>query len=153
MDNLATVLDKEGHHAEAERTYRETLDIERHLHGSEHPDTLESMNNLAGTLAEEGHYAEAEKLFRETLEMRRRVLGPEHPKTAETIYNLGCVAAMTGERDEALSLLRQAIDHGLPPEFDLELNGDDDLKSLDGDPRFVALVIHAKERAAAQKQN
>jgi len=153
MDNLATVLDKQGHHTEAERTYRETLDIERHLHGSEHPDTLESMNNLAGTLAEEGHYAEAEKLFRETLEIRRRVLGPEHPKTAETMYNLGCVAAMNGERDEALYLLRQAIDHGLPPEFDLELNGDDDLKSLDGDPRFLALVYHAKERAAVQKQN
>jgi serine/threonine protein kinase/tetratricopeptide (TPR) repeat protein len=153
MENLATVLDKEGHHDEAETTYRETLEIERRLKGPEHPDTVDSMNNLAATLAEEGRYAESEKLFRETLEIRRRVLGPEHPKTAETLYNLGCVAAMNGDRDEALSLLREAIDHGLPPKYDLELNGDDDLKSLDGDPRFVALVAHAKQHAAAQKLN
>jgi hypothetical protein len=60
---------------------------------------------------------------------------------------------MNGDRDEALSLLREAIDHGLPPKYDLELNGDDDLKSLDADPRFVALVAHAKQHAAAQKAN
>jgi eukaryotic-like serine/threonine-protein kinase len=153
MENLATVLDKEGHHDEAETTYRETLEIERRLKGLEHPDTVDLMNNLAATLAEEGRYAESEKLFRETLEIRRRVLGPEHPKTAETLYNLGCVAAMNGNRDGALSLLREAIDHGLPPKYDLELNGDDDLKSLDADPRFVALVAHAKQHAAAQKAN
>jgi Tfp pilus assembly protein PilF len=109
------------------------------------------MNNVAVTLAEEGHHAESKKMFRETLEIRRRVL--EHPKTAETLYNLGCVAAMNGDRDEALSLLRQVIDHGLPPKYDLELNGDDDLKSLDADPHFVTLVAHAKERAAVQKPN
>ena len=60
---------------------------------------------------------------------------------------------MNGDRDEALSLLREAIDHGLPPKYDLELNGDDDLKSLDGDPRFVALVAHAKQQAVLQKPN
>ena len=153
MENLATVLDTEGHHAEAERAYRETLEIERRLKGPEHPDAVDLMNNVAVTLAEEGRYAESKEIFRETLEIRRRVLGPKHPKTAETLYNLGCVAAMSGDRDEALSLLREAIDHGLPPNYDLELNGDDDLKSLDGDPRFVALVAHAKERAALQKPN
>jgi len=153
MENLATVLDTEGHHAEAERAYRETLEIERRLKGPEHPDAVDLMNNVAVTLAEEGRYAESKKIFRETLEIRRRVLGPEHPKTAETLYNLGCVAAMNGDRDEALSLLREAIDHGLPPKYDLELNGDDDLKSLDGDPRFVALIAHAKQRAVPQKPN
>jgi non-specific serine/threonine protein kinase/serine/threonine-protein kinase len=153
MENLATVLDTEGRHAEAERAYRETLEIERRLKGPEHPDAVDLMNNVAVTLAEEGRYAESKEIFRETLEIRRRVLGPKHPKTAETLYNLGCVAAMSGDRDEALSLLREAIDHGLPPNYDLELNGDDDLKSLDGDPRFVALVAHAKERAALQKPN
>jgi serine/threonine protein kinase len=153
MENLATVLDTEGHHAEAERAYRETLEIERRLKGPEHPDAVDLMNNVAVTLAEEGRYVESKKIFRETLEIRRRVLGPEHPKTAETLYNLGCVAAMNGDRDEALSLLREAIDHGLPPKYDLELNGDDDLKSLDGDPRFVALVAHAKQQAVLQKPN
>jgi|ERR1700730_17421990 hypothetical protein len=93
--------------------------------------------------------AEAEKLYRETLEILRRVLGPEHPDTANSTYNLACVAARTGNRDEALSLLREAVDHGLAPDQDLDMEKDPDFKSLHGDPRFGALIAHAKERAAA----
>jgi pentatricopeptide repeat protein len=54
-----------------------------------------------------------------------------------------------GNRDEAFSLLREAVDHGLPPNADLGIEKDPDLKSLHGDPRFAALVAHAQERAAA----
>jgi hypothetical protein len=45
--------------------------------------------------------------------------------------------------------LRQAVDHGLPSIDALAMENEPDLKSLHGDPRFDALVAHAKERAAA----
>jgi hypothetical protein len=45
--------------------------------------------------------------------------------------------------------LRQALDHGLFPTGALGMEKDLGLKSLHGDPRFVALVAYAKERAAA----
>jgi pentatricopeptide repeat protein len=110
------------------------------------------MGNLADVLANEGRYAEAEKLQRKTLDILRRVLGPEHPETASCTYNVACVLARAGNRDEALSLLREAVDHGLRPGVDLAIGNDPDLKSLHGDPRFEALVAHAKERGgAAQK--
>jgi non-specific serine/threonine protein kinase/serine/threonine-protein kinase len=154
MTNLANVLKDEGHYAEAEKLYRETLDVERRVLGPEHPRTLWLMNNLANVLTDEGRYAEAEKLFRKTLDIRRRVLGPESPDAASSTYNLSCIAARQGRRDEALSLLREAVDHGLRPGADLGMDTDPDLKSLHGDPRFAALVAHAKERAAAaQKRN
>ncbi len=158
MRILAAVLDDEGHYAEAEKLEREALDILRRVLGPEHPVTLGSMEDLASVLAEEGHYAEAEKLYRETLDIRRRVLGPEHPDTARTAYTLGSIAAHRGNPTEALSLLRQALDHGLSPSAALGMEKDPDLKSLHGDPRFTALVAHAKEvaqskNAAAQKQN
>ncbi len=154
MNNLASVLASEGHYAAAEKLHRETLDIRRRVLGPEHPDTLKSMNNLASVLGTEGHHADAEKLHRETLDIRRRVLGPESPDAASSMYNLGCVEALEGRRDEALSSLRDAVDHGLRPSTDLWLEKDPDLKSLHGDPRFDALVAHAKERAAAaQKSN
>ena len=54
-----------------------------------------------------------------------------------------------GKRDEALSLLREAIDHGIPPSLGLGIESDSDLQSLHGDPRFDAVVAHAKEHAAA----
>jgi pentatricopeptide repeat protein len=108
-----------------------------------------SMNNVADVLDHEGRYAEAEKLFRETLHIQLRVLGTEHPDTAISAYNLACMLGRKGNRDEAFSLLREAVDHGLPPNADLGIEKDPDLKSLHGDPRFAALVAHAQERAAA----
>jgi hypothetical protein len=50
--------------------------------------------------------------------------------------------------DEAVSNLQYAIDHGLEPRMDLQIEKDPLLSSLHGDPRFAALVVHAKERAA-----
>jgi len=48
-----------------------------------------------------------------------------------------------------LLLLELAESHGLPPYADLYIGEDTDLQSLHGDPRFDAIVAHAKERAAA----
>lgn len=149
MMNLAALLSKEGHYTEAGKLDRETLDIKRRVLGPDHPDTLNSMRNLAFDLAGEGRYAEAEKLLQDSLDIKRRVLGPDNPSTAATVYNLGCIAARKGNRTEALAFLRQATDHGLPPSGALDMDKDPDLKSLLGDPRFVALIAYAKERAAA----
>ena len=109
------------------------------------------MTNLAIVLSREGRYSEAEKLEREELDISRRVLGAEHPQTAASIYNLGVIAANRGNRTEALSLLRQALDQGLPPTGALGMEKDPGLKSLQEDPRFQALVVYAKQRAAATK--
>ena len=38
MNNLALVLDDEGHYAEAEKLDRETLDVMRRVLGPEHPE-------------------------------------------------------------------------------------------------------------------
>ena len=149
MVNLASELHLEGHDTEAEKLGRQTLEIERRVLGPEHPLTLSSANNLANVLIDEGRYAEAEKMDRTTLDIRRRIFGPEHPKTAYSTYNLACVLAHEGRRTEAFSLLREAVDHGLPPSADLRIDKDSDLKALHGDPRFTALVAHAKEVAAA----
>jgi tetratricopeptide (TPR) repeat protein len=111
-----------------------------------------SMSNLANIITQEGRYAEAEKLQRETLDIQRRVLEPENPATAVSIYTVACILAHKDDLDKALSLLREAVDHGLSPAMDLAIEKDRDLKSLQGDPRFAALVAHAKERAAAAQK-
>jgi serine/threonine protein kinase len=151
MSILAVLLDEQGRHSEAEKLHREALNTQRRILGPEHPETLRSTTNLALALMYEGRYAEAEKLDREVLVIRRRVSGPEHPDTAGAAYNLACALARRGDRDEAFSLLRDAVDHGLGPRGDLAIEKDSDLESLHGDPRFAALVAHAKERAAAAR--
>jgi eukaryotic-like serine/threonine-protein kinase len=152
MTNLGNILDNEGHHADAEKLLRDALGIETRILGPEHPATLASMHNLGDILFEEGRYREAGKLMRNTLNVSRRVLGPENPDSAASIYSLGSIALAMGNRDEALSDLRDAVDHGLPPDLDLGIETDPDLKSLHGDPRFETLVIHAKERAAEKQK-
>jgi len=152
MNSLAIVLWRQGNYIEAEKLGRETLEIQRRVLGPEHPSTVILMNNIANFLEAEGRFAEAEKLQRETLAIKRRVLGPEHSETAISIYNIGCTALLQGRRDEALSLLREAVDHGLAPNLALEIEKDPDLKSLHGDPRFEALIAHAKEHAAAAQK-
>jgi serine/threonine protein kinase/Tfp pilus assembly protein PilF len=154
MSGLAEILDQEGHLTEAEKMYRETLDIRRRVLGPENPDTLASMDDLGRLLSREGQYTEAEKMLRETLETSRRVLGPDDTETASAKYNLACVAVHYGNRQEALTLLSDAVDHGLDPASDLNIEKDSDLQALQGDPRFVTIVADAKQRAAAaQKPN
>ena len=153
MHNLGDVLSDQGRPAEAEKLHREELDIERRVLGPDHPGTADAMNDLANDLSDEGRYQEAEKLNGEALDIRRRIFGPDHPITANSVYNLGCLAALMGRRDEAVTLLKQAIDHGLSAKLDLGIDKDADLKSLHGDPRFDALITHAKQRAAAPKPN
>ena len=110
------------------------------------------MANLVLVLASEHRYDEAEAMDRGALAIQRRVLGPQHPDTAASIYNLGCVMAQRGNKDEALSLLRQAVDNGLPPQTDVNMDKDSALAPLRGDARFEALVAHANEVAAAAQK-
>jgi eukaryotic-like serine/threonine-protein kinase len=148
MSGLAWVVFVENRYAEAEKLNWETLEIERKVLGPEHFYTLGTMGQQAVVLTIEGRDAEAEKLTREMIDISRRVFGPDNPDMAVSVYNLGCAEAHRGNRSKALSLLRQAVDHGLPPFMAIGMKKDPDLKSLQGDPRFDALVAHAKERAA-----
>ena len=149
-NQLAQTILAENRYGEAEKLFRQLVDTGRRALGPEHPDTLSAMQDLANTLMELGNYSEAEKLYHEILGIQLRVLGPDHPITAWTRYDLGCVRAHEGRKTEALSNLREAVDHGLIGSGDLGMDKDPDLNSLHGDPRFAALVAHAKEVAQSK---
>jgi non-specific serine/threonine protein kinase/serine/threonine-protein kinase len=149
--SLADILLAENRYEGAESLLREIVEADRRALGPEHPNTLDANNSLANTLMEEGRYAEAEGLYRQVLALQQRVLPKDHPNTAVTIYNLGCVVAHQGRKTEAISFLTEAVDHGLNASGDLAVEKDPDLKSLHGDPRFTALVSHAKQVAEQKK--
>jgi len=152
MGNLGVDYERDGKYAQAEALLTQALETEKRVLGPEHPDTLASDTNLAGVYFREGKYAQAEALYTQELEIRKRILGLEHPDTAETLYNLACAAAQRGDKDRSIALLSQSVDHGLPRNGDLEIENDTDLTSLHGDPRFVALVAHAKQVAEANQK-
>jgi eukaryotic-like serine/threonine-protein kinase len=152
MDTLATILSHENRLAEAEELETQTLAIERRVFGTEDLMTIHSMMNEAVLLGQLGRDDEAENLLRQTLEVERRVLGPDQPEIASTIYSLGTLAAKRGQAGDAFALLTQAVD-GMPPREAAKIGEDPDLKALHGDPRFDALVAHAKARTPAQAGN
>ena len=152
--HLAAILEKEGRSPEAEQTDREALEPARRALGARSLPVQLAMNTLALALAHEGHYAEAEDEAKRALDVESHLQMPEHVNNNYSTYYLACIAAIRGQRGEALSLLEKSIDRGLWPEASLTMALDPDLKSLHGDPRFDALVAHAKERASeSQKSN
>jgi eukaryotic-like serine/threonine-protein kinase len=142
----------DGHYREAEKSIREVLEPARRFLGPQNIATRQAMNSLALALAHEGRYAEAEDVAKQALDLENHAQLPEHVNNRFSTYYLACIAAIQGRHDEALSLLAKSVDRGLWPGTALTMGLDPDLKSLHGDPRFDALVAHAKARAAeAQK--
>jgi eukaryotic-like serine/threonine-protein kinase len=149
-NNLAVVLRHEGRLGESAALQEKALEFYRRVFGPENPRTFVMLDNLAETYAQAGDYAKAERMVKQAREVQLRLL-PNDAGTAITTYNLAGIDAREGRREEALLLARDAIDHGLPPLAELGMASDPDFKSLFGDPRFVALAAHAREKAAAQQ--
>jgi eukaryotic-like serine/threonine-protein kinase len=110
LDDLAWILNQEGHAAEAEKLQRETVDTRRRVFGAQNLDTLKSMSNLAWTLDREGQYAEAEKLDREVLDIQHRVLKTDDREAAKTMNNLAATLGHEGHYAEAEKLKRETLD-------------------------------------------
>ena len=95
-----------GHRDEAERAFREALDILTSLHGEAHPRTLTAMNNLASL---ETDPAKGEAIHRRLLELRSEVFGEESAEVALTSNNLGVSLSRRKEYQEAEEAFARAL--------------------------------------------
>ena len=94
IGTLALALDGSGNHADAQRAYRATLEID--------PNNAIAMNNLAFLLAEGGSdLDEALKLVTRAMEM-----APDSPQMIDTA---GWVRLKRGENDSAIALFADAV--------------------------------------------
>ena len=144
LENLAITLRSEGRLAEAETMQRETLAKRQRVLGPVHPDSIKSAEDLLATLYADKKNEEAAILVRELVTAIEQAHDAQG--LANTWYDLACVAALAGRSGDAFTDLQQAVDHGY---YDGDhMKSDDDLKSLRGDPRFEALIVQARQRAA-----
>lgn len=149
MNTLVAVLNDEGKLEEAQSLAEQVLAARIRLLGADHPSTLIATSNLADILAERGDYAHAEQLLTQAHAIQVRVLGLDNPSTAQTTESLALLELREGRPDEALRLLREAVDHGLPAWAVKSLATSPDFESLQGDPRFTALLAYAASRVSA----
>src|SRR5258708_16831942 len=98
-----------GNDAEAERLYREAIEIWRSLGPAYEAHTACTLVNLGVTLSAEGQRQAASKLFQEALALHPHSLGAKHPRTVTNINELATSYLMTGDPDRAEALYREAL--------------------------------------------
>ncbi|ACK65861.1 TPR repeat-containing protein [Rippkaea orientalis PCC 8801] len=72
---------------EAEKWYKQCLEICQQRFGDEHQSVATSLNNLAGLYSSQGKYTEAEPLYREAIKILENVLGKDHLLTIKVTNN------------------------------------------------------------------
>jgi tetratricopeptide (TPR) repeat protein len=108
LHELAVLLERSGKDDEAERRYRECLEVVRGC-GLAHPKALILVQNYAGLLSRRGKHAEAERLVQETVEANRARYGPRHHLVADALMAQAGLLNRPGETGRREQLLREAL--------------------------------------------
>lgn len=116
LDQVASILRKQGHYAEAERYYQQALQMLSN-HQAELPlDVAAALQNLAGLYRGMGRYHDAEKYYLEALRICAGV-GPEHDHYRyaasagdDISANLAMLYREQGRYAEAEPLLKAALE-------------------------------------------
>ncbi len=80
----------------------------QHL-GTDHPDTLNSMDDLAAAYQDAGKLDLALPLHEETLKLKKAKIGPDHPDTLMSRNNLAMAYQAAGKLDLALPLFEETL--------------------------------------------
>jgi len=99
-----------GHSGPAAKLLEKSLQTRRDRLGSDHPDTLFSMNELANSYTELGRLPDALRLYEEALAKSKAMLGPDHPTTLTCMKNLANNYYDLGRRQEALKLFEDTLE-------------------------------------------
>jgi tetratricopeptide (TPR) repeat protein len=106
---VALYLWSRGRYDEAEVLQKEVLKSYEPELGSEHKDTLASMNLLGLIYDSQGQYDDASALHKRVLALREKHLGADHPSTLDSMNNLALVYQSQGQYDDASALHKRAL--------------------------------------------
>jgi non-specific serine/threonine protein kinase/serine/threonine-protein kinase len=141
QDDLASALAGDKQFSEAEKLYRLSLALRRRNLPPGHPSIVESLCSVGTVLGYQGRYEEAERLFQEASVEAQKSEGTS--ALAGAYFHHAAGAMVAGHREQALEFLDKAVGLGLDP-VTFDLSKEKDLKPLDGDPRFEALVARMR---------
>lgn len=110
LHEFARTKKESGDLPEAERLFREALEIRLKLLGPASKATLTTKGDLAATLQAAGRHKDAERLFDETLQAQRKLLGENHAATLETMSGLAALYRAQNRTAESAALLGAVLD-------------------------------------------
>ncbi len=107
---LGNVLRSEGRYAEAARSFRAALALQRRLYGDKHGDVARTLEYLALTLDDDGDLKGALPIMRSAVSTQRELRGERpHPALAQAIGDLGSLLEENGDYDESERMYRESI--------------------------------------------
>ncbi len=109
LNNLALMQRRVGNIDQAEKLYREALQMRSTLGGPEF-DNIPGLDGLGHTLVEKGKYEEALRLYRETLAIRQRQPDADPIGIGRALRNTGRLLLWMGQLDEAENLLLESLE-------------------------------------------
>jgi tetratricopeptide (TPR) repeat protein len=116
IDMASSLYNNVGWHLWFQAKYEEALEWHRRalagrkkVLGSEHPDTLRSIDGIASCLGNQGKHDEALEWYRRALAGQEKVLGSEHTDTLLSIDGIARCLANQGKFEEALEWHRRAL--------------------------------------------
>ncbi len=109
LQTLATTMYELGMIERAIAPQAAALEIRLNEFGTEHADTLDSMNNMGFLMALHGRYSDSERYWSEALEISRRILGNDHRDTLISISNMGGLLSEQGRFSDAEPYYREAL--------------------------------------------
>jgi non-specific serine/threonine protein kinase/serine/threonine-protein kinase len=147
MTDLSLCLILENRLHEAEELASEALAIERRVLPPGHRDLFFTIQNLGlSYLRQHYRYPEAESLFREALSIANQVLDPNTTHICTPKENLADILALQGNF-AAFERVIAEDERCLSADW---LEKDEDLKPVYGNPRFDAIKMKVRRRAAAK---
>lgn len=127
---------------EAEDAARESFDIQRELHGDEHPSTATARIHLAQVADARGRTGESIRLYREALPVLERTLGEDHFITVASWNNLGIVLMAAQDYSGAEAVHRRMLDARR------RLSGGEPTLDLAGSLQNLSAAVIRQERFA-----
>ncbi|MBL9077791.1 MAG: serine/threonine protein kinase [Planctomycetes bacterium] len=109
LQHLAFLQQRQGDHASAEASFRESLQRRREIYGDDHAQVAWAEADLGWLLHERGRHDEAATLLEQALATLRDRLGERHLYVSEAMQRLGAALAAAGRRGEAAALLGNAV--------------------------------------------
>jgi tetratricopeptide (TPR) repeat protein len=96
-------------YAQAERLYRDAIQIWRRLGPPYQAHTATTLFNLGAVLCNEGNWREGIDALEEALDLHRRSLGSRHIRTVRNLSLLGQAFVQSGDLDRAEATLTDAL--------------------------------------------
>ncbi len=109
LNTYGLSLNALGKFEDAEKQFRQGIDVAIAVSGDDHNDHATSLNNLANLLRTMGRYEEAEPLYRQAIEIDKATIGEAHPDYAQRLNNLAVLLEGVERFDEVPDLYRDAV--------------------------------------------